>query len=311
MKNTKTRALSVEFVRDLGTGGMLNSVTEMVKGDRSLCLELRGKYINVYYRGGNLMKINATQTRNAYSVDFNWNYFRGLNRPKCLNRKINGRDDIEHWVDVAPVLKRAMDEYGRRREEREFQQIILRDNNFGSVARQTDYYICDIEYANKFGRCDMIAAHWPSVSATRKIGSDRRLVFVEVKYGDSSLRAKSGLCEHIRNVDRFASNCGNLNRIKQEMVDVFNQKKKLGLITCDKNLVGFSNERPLLLLALVNHDPDSTILRDVLRKLPESPNVDLRIATASFLGYGLYDQGIHSLDGAWGRFSEYINAKGP
>ena len=311
MQKDRTRALSPEFVQDLGKGGILGAVTDMVRNDKSLCLELRGKYINVYYRGGNLMKINSSRSPNTYSVEFNKNYFRGTIAPDLPDSKINGKDNVEHWVEITPILKRGMDLYSRRREEREFQQIILRDNNFGSSARQTDYYICDIEYANKFGQCDMVAVHWPSVSATRKIGNDRRLAFIEVKYGDNSLRAKSGICEHIKHVDGFASDYGNLDRIKQEMVNVFNQKRKLNLITCDNNLVSFSNEKPLLLLALVNHDPDSKILRDVLRNLPESPNVDLRIATASFLGYGLYDQGIHSLDSAWGRFSEYISSKGP
>ena len=311
MQKDKTRALSPEFVEDLGKEGVLGSITDMVRNDKSLCLELRGKYINVYYRGGNLMKISSSRSSGTYSVEFNKNYFRGTIVPDFPDRIIKSKGDSERWVEFAPTLKRSMDLYSRRREEREFQQIILRDNNFGSSALQTDYYICDIEYANNFGQCDMIAVHWPSIGAIRRNGDDRRLAFVEVKYGDKSLKGKSGICDHIKHIDRFASDHRNLYNIKQEMVDVFNQKKKLGLITCKGNFMSFSNEKPLLMLALVNHDPDSTILRDMLRNLPESPHIELRIATASFLGYGLYDQGIHALDSAWGRFSEYISSKGP
>ena len=46
-----------------------------------------------------------------------------------------------------------------RSDEREFQQLMVRDNNFGSIANSTDYYVCDIEYDSDNGRFDMIAVH--------------------------------------------------------------------------------------------------------------------------------------------------------
>ncbi len=42
------------------------------------------------------------------------------------------------------------------------QQLILHDNNRGSIARSTDYYICDLEYANPHGRFDLVAVRWAS-----------------------------------------------------------------------------------------------------------------------------------------------------
>ena len=90
------------------------------------------------------------------------------------------------------------------------------------------------------------------------------------------------------------------------MVDVFNQKRGLGLICCRNDLASFSNEKPLLLLALVNHDPESSILHGLLDTLPKSPRADLAIATASFLGYGLYDQEVHTIEKAKIRFGDYI-----
>jgi len=65
-----------------------------------------------------------------------------------------------------------------RKEEREAQQLILRENNFGRVSRATDYYICDIEYAAAGSRFDMVAVHCPSTSTERKSPGDRRLVLV-------------------------------------------------------------------------------------------------------------------------------------
>ena len=52
----KVRKLNDDFIVALKEG-VLSPLLALVKSDSSLCLELRGDYINVYYRGGNLMKV--------------------------------------------------------------------------------------------------------------------------------------------------------------------------------------------------------------------------------------------------------------
>jgi len=66
-----------------------------------------------------------------------------------------------------PTLKQAMALW-QPGEERVVQQHLLRDNNVGGIARWTDHYVCDIEYANHCGRFDLVAVHWPSTPAARK-----------------------------------------------------------------------------------------------------------------------------------------------
>ena len=178
------RKINDIFLKDLKEGGRLFPLTEAVKSDSSLCLELRGDYVNVYYRGGNLMKV--TQTGNGYKVFFDEHYFKA-GGPTSLPDEGEG---VNAWLGVLPQLKQAIDWLlgEQRKDEREFQQILLRDNNFGSIARSTDYYICDIEYQSEWGRFDLIAVHWPSRPATRKQPHGRRLVFIEMKYGDGSAR---------------------------------------------------------------------------------------------------------------------------
>ena len=206
------------------------------------------------------------------------------------------------------MLKQAVDRWSsttRSNTEREFQQLAVRDNNFGPVARSTDYYICDIEFQNRHGRFDMIAVHWPSEPALRKLARDRRLVFVEVKYGDSAL---NNLHAHIRDIDKFVATPAGLEDFKRDMVRVFNQKRELLLVNCDKDLQSFSPERPLLILVFANHDPQKSTLSELLRSLPPTRHVDVRIATASFLGYGLYEQGVHSVQTVMERFGDYVLA---
>ncbi|MCY4502598.1 MAG: hypothetical protein OXE57_13670 [Alphaproteobacteria bacterium] len=321
---TAVRALDKQFVGDL-ENGLLAPVAEAVRSDSTLCLELRGTYINVYYRGGKLMEIAKASC--GYRPKFDKNYFGGEKKKKIeAPTFLTQPEHVDNWLEVWPWLKRAMDRYlagTKGSYEREFQQLFVRDNNCGrikrgakqsieykdgSIARSTDYYICDLEYtrSGESWQFDMIAVHWPSDRQQRKISDNRRLAIVEVKYGDNALDDPAGLVEHIKDVNSFLGNPDKVDDLKKDMVRVFNQKRQLGLMDCRRDLKSFSDERPILLLALVNHDPDSTKLRNILGKLPESPNADLRLGTASFFGYGLYDQGVHTVDEMHTRFGEYI-----
>lgn len=304
------RTLKSTFLNDLKQG-VLSPLTELVKSDTSLCLELRGDYVNIYYRGGNLMRVHATKLAGAYKMFFDPKFFDSNNTVDLPQADVRSSDDVKQWISVSPYLKRAMDNRfaKKRNSEREFQQLLLRDNNFGSVANGTDYYICDIEYQSEYGRFDMIAVNWPSTPIDRQKSNDRRLAFVEVKYGDGALRGRAGLHDHIKHINDCVQMSEKLDGLKREMVEIFDQKHNLGLISCKARLTSFSDEAPLLLLALINHDPGSEILRSQLDTLPDSPYVELRIATASFLGYGLYEQGIHPLESARKYLGRYIYHK--
>jgi hypothetical protein len=301
MTDIARRGLSPEFLADL-QGGLLAPLRERVVRDRSLCLELRENYINVYYRGGNLMKVSAAN--GGYAAFFDIKYFEG-SAPIMPSPWLRDASDVAAWLAALPTLKQAMDLW-QPGEEREVQQLILRDNTVSGNARSTDYYVCDIEYANHHGRFDLVAVHWPSTPAARKKQDGRRLVLGEVKFGDGALDGTAGLHAHVNDVNAHLAVPENLDGLKLEMVRVFNQKRALGLIDCEKDLVGFSAEPPILLLVLVNHDPDKSRLRELLRAMPPSPHAELRIATGSLLGYGLYDPAILTVGEALSRFEACI-----
>ena len=262
------------------------------------------------------MRVKQSAKGNGYTVTFDKKYFRGR-KTTCLPRlAIQERSDVTEWLDVSPELKQAMDRYfgKHRKNEREFQQILVRDNNFGGIARSTDYYICDIEYNAGSGKgkgkqFDMVAVHWPSERAARKKADDRRLVIIEMKHGDGALTGKAGLHPHIEDTNEYLSTPDDVKRLKEDMLAVFNQKRELALIDCGKDLRSFSDEKPLLLLAFANHAPGKSNLHKLLHSLPNSPHAELRIVTASLLGYGLYDQGIHTVESVLTRFSDYIYDK--
>lgn len=281
------RGLSQQFMDDLGHG-FLAPLRQRVRRDGSLCMELREDYLNVYYRGGSLLRL--TRTPIGYAARFDEKYFApGSVRPVDLPDAVRDFCDVDAWLTGLPHLKDAMDVHPKLGAERQAQQLVVADNNTGIAARSTDYFVCDIEYASGFGRFDLVAVHWPSRPATRKRQDGRRLVVAELKYADGALEGAAGLHAHVRDVNACLGDPGKLAGLKDEMVRVFNQKRELGLVDCGLPLVGFSDEKPLLLLVLANHDPDKSAMARLLATLPPSPHADVRVASASWMGYGLYD----------------------
>ena len=300
------RGLSPKFLDDLQSG-LLSPLRRRVRADRSLCIELRENYINIYYRGGNLIRVSRAGSR--YVAFFDPNYFEGAWQPFALPPALLREPaDVAAWLSALPWLKQGMDLFlGKHpKDEREMQQALLRDNNFGSVARSTDYYVCDIEYASDHGRFDVVAVRWPSTPAERKKQDGGRLVVAEVKCGDSALEGEAGLHAHITDVNSHLADPSNVAGLKSEMARAFNQKRALGFIDCARDLLGFSGELPLLLLVLANHDPGKSRLRELLRSLPPSPHAELRVATGCLLGYGLYDPAILTIEQALMRFETCI-----
>jgi hypothetical protein len=300
------RILSKTFISTLKSG-FLQPVWNLVKLDSTICLEIRENYVNIYYRGGNILKIE--ERGDSFNASFDRKYLvEDSTRVPKIPDLLASSDDIKRWIDAVPFLKHEMDLwFGKHpKDEREFQQIMLRENNFGKSAKNTDYFICDIEYANPNGRFDLIAVHWPSSAAKRKNNKSLGLAFIEMKYLDNSLAGKAGLKEHIENICKFLGKRNKLAEIKDEMKKVFNQKWVLKLINNENPIESFSDNKPEYILALVNHDPESTILKRELKMLPPCPHMNLKVAVSSFMGYGLYDQNIYTLDAFLRRFENQI-----
>ena len=300
------RYLAKSFIENLKFG-LLAPILSLTKLDFTLCLELREKYINIYYRGGNIIKIEENQ--GVFKASFDRKYLdKDLTKVPDLPNILNDTEDVIVWVNAIPLLKHEMDMwFGRHpKNEREFQQLLLRENNFGNSAKGTDYFICDIEYANHTGRFDLIAVQWPSSSVHRKNNKNLRLSFIEMKYLDNALTGKAGLSKHIEDINTFLSKNENLENIKEEMKLLFNQKLDLGLINNQKSIESFSKDNPEFILALINHDPESSMLRNEFQKFPDCPNAEIKVATSNFMGYGLYSQNIYSLDEFLRKFEGHI-----
>ena len=313
------RELSKNFMAALKKG-LLYPILKLVKGDLTLCLEIREDYVNIYYRGGNILRIK--REANCYNAFFDTKYLdkKTTRVPKRLPRILGKPKDVSAWINAIPFLKHEMDLwFGRHpKDEREFQQLILRENNGSNVGNSTDYFIIDIEYDNHKGACfDLVAVEWESKSIIRKLnkGYKPKLCFIEVKYGDNALSGTAGMLKHIKDFKSYLDSSDNLKIIREEMTTIFKQKRDLGLIPALKNnkneIIEFSREVDFIFL-LANHDPDSSKLYSILKGMQKeyrgkTLRFGLKFCGSNFMGYSLYKENVYSFNDFMERFKKQIS----
>ncbi len=290
------RILDEYFVKEL-LYGKLKDCLNYVRSDDTLDLEIRENYINIYYRGGNVLKVNKNGAN--YQYEFDDNYL--ITNPIIIKNELDELRNQKYWNDYFPKAKQAMDFYftKHRKEEREFQQLVVRENNYSSIANGTDYFIIDIEYDNhKNARFDIIAVEWPSEASKRKLPENYKpkLVIIEMKYGDGALSGNAGMKKHEKDFLKFISNMTNLNEFKKEMLSLFKQKRELGVIPCLSNsynsneIKEFADDVELSFL-IANHDPASQKLTKELSSLDP---YDSSFIISNFMGYGIYKHCVYN-----------------
>ena len=298
-KYTKNpRSISEGFKNDLKEG-MLFPILKHVHRDDNITVEIRSGYINIYYRGGNILRIREKSS--GYSFEFDIRYIKVDNEAKgkisLLPNNITTSEQVLEWAKMIPEIKVEMDTYfaSHKKAEREFQQLVLRENNIGSIAKKTDYYICDIEYQIRETRFDMIAAKCTSKGK-------HRLAIIEMKYADSALGGPSGIVDHVHKAYKYLL-ANDLENLKSEMTGIMETKHDLGLVDDLPLQFAFTNDKPEFIFLLANHQPASGILEKELKKLKTEnfyndfcQMADLKIATANLFGYGFYNECVYTLE---------------
>ena len=284
----KKRAISEEMMRDL-LSGKLSSLLRAVQNDDTLCMELRGSSVNIYYRGGSLFKITENKCKSVenYQIVFDSGY------------GIENNPSIEEAANQIPQYKQAMDVWFHKnpKDEREFQQFIVRTNNRNRrISNSTDYYIADMEYAETNGmnaRFDMVALKWRSIGSERKKLEVPSLAFIELKYGDDALKGSASIKKHLDDLKDFLSCSENLGGFAKDMTEVFRQKCKLGLVEGlqeNQYKLTISPSNPEVIFIFAEHKPASRILKGVLNDInPSDYSFPISIASASMMGCGLYE----------------------
>jgi hypothetical protein len=303
------RALPKAFFGDLkNEEGMLRPILERVKVDHTLMLAIRDGYINIYYRGGNILRIAGNPSKRSYQATFDEKYnMTQLSLPPHPT-PIGAPEDAATWVKAFPVLKEVMDYYfsTNQKPEREFQQLVARENNNSTISNETEYFISDIEFADSdlHARFDMLGIRW--LASSRKSGSNCRAALIEMKYGDGALDKKSGLVDHLKKIDDFIYNADSrFASLLDTMALQFNQLQQLDLLDFNRCSNGTSvklsaKDKHEVIILLANHNPRSQKLRDIVNdtqidEYAKKDRYDLRFHVAQFSGYGLHSDCMLSL----------------
>lgn len=211
-----------------GEDGKLGGLIEMVKNDNELVLQIRDDYFNVYYKGGNLLKVSSEN-----SFQFDYNYYKceiGLDtqdqRKKRIDKRRSVLESLKKTRDYKAFIadmKKLMDKYWKWLERVHNRILHEKDTQHAlciSNTESTDYTIIDLEFQVST-RKDCIYHYEPS-SIPRHPGvdvyeksprfdiiavrnSDRRLCVIELKNGLDALVGKSGIGDH---ADSFEGSIG-------------------------------------------------------------------------------------------------------
>lgn len=210
------RKLSDNFLRSLKTG-FLSSITEEVIADADLDLEIRDNYINVYYKGNSLLKLTEAG-KGLYKTAIHEKFSRGLSIPP----EITTGDAAEQLVRQFPDLKHRIDNHGKRSLEIEFEQLLIRSNNF-EPRNSSEYFIVDRQYVTNAGRFDLLGVFWDSTY--RRQNQEVPLCLIEIKYA-----LNSDISELHRQLERYyEATKRNATQICEETESLFRQKLELGL----------------------------------------------------------------------------------
>ena len=280
---------------------------DKVQKDHTLFLAIRKNYINIYYRGGNILRLSELRN-NYYLAEFDVNYGIFGQEVPDMPISISSLREAEIWAEGIPELKVIMDEYfaKNKKSEREYQQLIAHENNLSSISIESEYFISDIEYSppGSSMRLDMLAVKW--LASKRKSIKYCQPVIMELKYGVSNVNSgNSSLLKHLKDIESLINDENSYNDLILSLENQFDQLNHLDLIKFNKpknyQRMKIGVSKPEVILTLANYNPRSQRLFNLLSEpdletFDKSPLFDLRFFVASFSGYGLHSQCMFSLE---------------
>ena len=305
----RQRHISDKLLKMLDITGCYHKVTEIVKVDPYLDMEMRGNTgAIVYYRGGKILTIN--EEKGLIGLDAK--YFRG-NLPNLV-------PDIDNIFEYFCNAKHIMDIYEStvksKLGEKEIQQRVVFENNLSVNADNTDYFVVDVEWADNNrlgGRADIVAFRWDHTIQSHKKRC-LTLTLIEVKQGEKAIKTKvggnPGLKKHYADYVRILQDKNYIADIKKDMLCVLEQKNQLGLIkgldklytNGKKKFIPNVDNNVDFVFLLANYHLYSTALKVEWQLLP--PNCKFYVA--SFMGYGLYKDRVYSKEEIEKIFSDII-----
>jgi hypothetical protein len=235
--------------------GFLSGINEMVKSDPDLNLEIRENYINVYFKGNSLLKLTETSSF-QYKAQIHSKFLKGTNISLDFNK-----GSVAQFLSVIPILKQNIVKSGKRSLEIEYEQMIIRANNF-ERRNNTEYFIVDRQYTDPAGRFDLTGIFWDR--SHRQRNQEVPICLMEIKFA-LNIDIKNVHDQLTRYYDAIKPRAG---EIAEEMQTVFRQKIELSLFQQPAERLSalstltFSHDirQFQFILVLVDYNPNSSML---------------------------------------------------
>ncbi|OGO27153.1 MAG: hypothetical protein A2Z16_15310 [Chloroflexi bacterium RBG_16_54_18] len=280
------RRLKDSFIHDLKQG-FLEGLTNTVRKDIDLDLQIRDNYLNIYYKGNSLLKLEQAG-EHQYRATVHPKFAGGID----FSYLIDGAT-ARSFVDKIPMIKENILLYGKSSLEIEYEQMIVRANNY-EPRNNSEYFIVDRQYvAGRAGRFDLTGFYWPRTH--RRKNQVVSPCLMEVKFA---------LNQDIQDVHEQLKRYYNAiwedsAAIAEEIGIIFKQKLELGLFNQPANRLNamktlrFSPdiEQFQFILIMVDYNPFSRLLQ--MDKLAQLSFADqIRIFSG---GFAMWETGMKSV----------------
>ncbi len=210
------RQLSSSFM-DCLQNGFLAPLVQRVQKDKDLNLEIRKDYLNIYFKGCSLLRLEEARP-GLYRPHVHEKYLDGMVLGDFVDAAVVG-----HFLAALPSLKDSVIMHSKPSLEIEYEQLIIRANN-REMRNSSEYFIVDRQYATGgTDRFDLIGCFWPR--DCRRRGQEVAPCILEVKFalnGDIGT-VHEQLARYYRAVEARA------DKFAEECETVFRQKLALGL----------------------------------------------------------------------------------
>lgn len=265
----------------------LSEITEFVKRDHDLNLEIRDSYINIYYKGNSLLKLVEAGSLLRYKAEIHKKFLEGVKISLDFTEIT-----VPQFVKNIPLIKENIIKHGKRSLELEYEQMIIRTNNF-ERRNNTEYFIVDRQYAVKEGRFDLSGIYW-------KMDGRRRNQEVPVCLMEIKFSLNTDIKDVHKQLARYYEPIkNNAAGIAEEMETVFRQKLILNLydqtsqrinamktLTFSRNIEAFQ-----FILVLVDYNQNSSLLDlESIGKLPFAKQIKI-----FHTGFGMWHHNVRPI----------------
>ncbi len=255
------RTLDKKFVSELKEGGSLRPIVDTVINDPSLDFEIREGYINIYFKGNSILRLNEN---GKYYI--NEKFVDGTELPS--DGSFSTKDYLKDLTKIKNNVVKVKSE--RPALEIEYEQLLIRSNNFNENVN-SEIFITDRQFDDKKNktRFDLSGFYWRYES--RKKHQTVPLTFIEVKYS-----LNSDIAEIDQQIDKYYNTVkSNISEIAMETKYLKDLKIDLGLIKQpDDRLDAYKTlkisdkiDDVKFIIALIDYNPKSKLFKAAKPKL--------------------------------------------